>query len=284
MFVNMLNIVRNLIKEVKAYRRLSSLFTLSLLPRFIKVLIKLGIISSFPAYVAIAPDGTKILYEINSGIRSSLSDIYLNREYFKHPLYIPREGDVIVDCGAFVGLYSILVSKICKNNCRIIAIEPAPTTFKLLQENIKLNNVKNIKAFNVALANHEGRMEFLVPKVSTAVSGASTFYQNHLNALNVRDYFKITVNVTTLDNLINNEKLDHVDILKVDVEGAEILVLEGAKNLLRNKKISKLIIEIHKTINEPCKIINIINDFGYIIDAYLDINKFKGMLYARKRS
>jgi hypothetical protein len=96
----------------------------------------------------------------------------------------------------------------------------------------------------------------------------------------VEEFNKMVVKAITLDKLMEMENLSHVNIVKIDVEGAELLVLRGGQNALKSKRIDKLIVEIHKTINTPKEVMDFLINEGYNINAYFDINEFKGMLYA----
>jgi hypothetical protein len=71
--------------------------------------------------------------------------------------------------------------------------------------------------------------------------------------------------------------------MKIDVEGAELSVLRGANDALRNCRVDRLVIEIHKTVNKPQTVTGYLESRGYITDAYIDINENKGMLYASKK-
>lgn len=276
--MHIINYLKNLQLEMKVFRTPLSYLTLSILPKFFRVLKRLDVPA--PKYImAFCPDGSRILYPIfsSTGIHINLLEIYGNREYFLLGSHIPRKGDIIIDCGAYIGLYSIISSKLCGNDGKIISIEPNPTVFDHLRRNIQLNNIENVILFNIALADRKSEMEFFIPKRSAA---GSTFYQEHLSLQKVKEYNRIVVKAMTLDKLIKMEKSSHINIVKIDVEGAELLVLRGGQNALKSKKIDKLIVEIHKTINTPNKVMDFLVNEGYNINAYFDINEFKGMLYA----
>jgi len=278
--MKIIRFIKHLCRDAAVFRTPLSFITLSVFPRAFRILTKIGI--PVPKYfIAFCPDGTKFLYStLDGGIPITLLEIFGNKEYFLLNSHLPKRGDVIVDCGAYVGLYTLLSSKLCDKNGEVISIEPEPTSSDILKNNIRLNKIKNVKLFNIALMNRMGDIELLVPKVSR---GGSTFFKNHLRAQKIKRYDKIKVKAMTLDEFAKIENLDHINIMKIDVEGAELAVLKGAQNSLRNKKVNKLIIEIHKTINPPQKIIDFLIKNEYNIDAYFDFNELKGMLYASTR-
>jgi FkbM family methyltransferase len=270
---------RKFISELKLYKTLPSFFTLSVLPRILKGLNRLCI--PIPShFTAILPDGSKIVYPVffSTGIKASINDIYTHSEYFLLKSYIPKKGDIVIDCGAYIGLYSIICSKLCGDQGLVVSIEPEPNNFGMLQRNIKENRLNNIRLFNIALADRECYVEFFVPKVSAS---GSTFYNDHLEKQEIK-YSKTKVKTTTFDSLIKSLNVKNVDIAKIDVEGAELSVLYGARESLQNSVINKLVIEVHKTVVESRKIIQFLIDSGYIIDGYFDVNKIKGLLYAVK--
>jgi FkbM family methyltransferase len=263
---------------MKVFRTPLSFLTLSILPMFFRILKRLEVPA--PRYImAFCPDGSRILYPIfsSAGIHINLLEIYGNREYFLLWSHIPSKGNIIIDCGAYIGLYSIISSKLCGSDGRIISVEPNPTVFEHLRRNIQLNKIENVILFNMALADKESEMEFFIPKGSAA---GSTFYLEHLSLQKVEEFNKMVVKAITLDKLMEMENLSHVNIVKIDVEGAELLVLRGGQNALKSKRIDKLIVEIHKTINTPKEVMDFLINEGYNINAYFDINEFKGMLYA----
>jgi len=268
---------RKFLSELRLYKTPSSFFTLSALPRILKGLAKLGV--PVPNhFTAICPDGSKIFYPVfsDTGIRMSILDIYKYSEYFLLEQYIPKKSNIVIDCGAYIGLYSVICSKLCGDQGLVISIEPEPNSFQILRKNVRENRVNNIQLFNIALLDRECEVEFFVPKVSAS---GSTFYINHLQKQGIK-HSKTKVKTTTLDKLIKSMRLDHVDIAKIDVEGAELSVLCGAMESLQNRVINKLVIEVHKTVTKPEKIIRFLINNGYRIDGYFDVNEFKGLLYA----
>lgn len=261
--------------DVKMAKRIKFPFSYSLQVGALSIL--RTIVGYSPWYKLVLPYGIKCLYNASGGISGSIDDILFKREYFLLDLYKPRERDVVVDVGAYVGLYSILSSKIVGNDGFVIAIEPEPHTFRLLVENLKLNNLDNLLPLNFALSDQEGEIEFYVPKITSG----SSFNLAHLKTQKIKDYATTRVKAKTIDFMVKNSILRYVDIMKVDVEGAELSVLRGARNSLEERLIDRLIVEVHKTVNTPEILIEFLKSYGYIIDAYFDINEYKGMLFSR---
>lgn len=143
-------------------------------------------------------------------------------------LHFLRPEDVFVDVGANMGSYSILAAGVC--GADTIALEPVPTTFKRLLENIRLNQLEGkINPVNAAAGEATGELLF-------TTSGDTT---NHIATVN--DLDTIPVPVIPLDSILER----HPSLIKIDVEGYETAVLRGARQTLRDKNLKALIIELN---------------------------------------
>jgi FkbM family methyltransferase len=137
-----------------------------------------------------------------------------------------KYNNTFVDCGTFIGYYSVRMSKVFK---KVISFEPNPATLPLLYENLSLNNVTNVKVHEVAVGDVKSKAVLKLRR------GMSTL-------LDVDCCSKTEVAVDTLDNLLAGE--DKIDLIKLDVEGYEEKVLLGAKNIISKHK-PLFIIEHH---------------------------------------
>ena len=150
---------------------------------------------------------------------------FLNQGWFEYReaaflwLYL-RDGDTVLDCGAHIGLYSLLASKIIRTKGKILAIEPNPEVGRYLEMNLAAHGAGTVQVRQVALFREAGEMS-----LHLGDQGRSG-YSSLVNA-SVSDV-SVTVPVTTLDRLLAEEPLARVDFMKIDVEGAEIDVLAGA--------------------------------------------------------
>lgn len=187
---------------------------------------------------------------------SLFEDMFLNDEY-----YIKlRRNPTIVDLGSEIGL-SVTYFKSIYPDARILAFEPDPASFVLLRQNIEVNRLKNVKAYNYALSDKVGVLPFYVDK---QVEGSLT-----MSLYPTRQQRKINVNVKRLSSLLTRR----IDLLKMDIEGAELSVL---KDLVKSRKISlisHMIIEYHHHIvnrkNNLSAVLHILEKegFGYQIQA-----------------
>jgi FkbM family methyltransferase len=132
-----------------------------------------------------------------------------------------RPGDTVVDLGANVGLITLVAAKIVGNNGVIYSFEPHPKTFGFLQGNIEHNRATNVKSYNIALGNHDGEVTF---------SDGLLDDGNHI----IFDETGIQVRVNRLDTIL--PELLTVHLLKIDVEGFEKFVFEGAPRILQRTR------------------------------------------------
>lgn len=136
------------------------------------------------------------------------------------------EGDIVADCGANIGLTGLFFARCVGSTGKVVGFEALPANARVANENIQLNQVKNFEIQNQALGSHEGTIEFIdAPNGSVG---------------QIEGMKSIIVPMTTLDKSFIKEQ---PTFLKIDVEGYEIEVLKGAKNILTKKP--KLDIEIH---------------------------------------
>jgi len=142
---------------------------------------------------------------------------------FQRSLECVAAADVAFDVGAHVGAWSLLAVR--RNpGVRVHAFEPVPETARRLSEHIALNGAAGIIANAVAVGAAEGARPFFA--VERQNTGAASFYARRPDQREVR------VPVVTLDAYVERERLGRVDVVKVDVEGAEMLVFQGATRLL----------------------------------------------------
>ncbi|MFO7446773.1 MAG: FkbM family methyltransferase [Ignavibacteriaceae bacterium] len=170
--------------------------------------------------------------------------------------------DVFWDIGANIGLYSLVISKNVILQNKIYAFEPEEDTFNLLQSNIKLNDARNVYAHQLALGNEVGEKIFY--SSDTPNFGAHSFVQR--TDFKVKKHGK-KVKIYTGDKLIEEKKAETPSAVKIDVEGAEILVLKGMTALLQNSKLRIILCEVHD---------NLLPLFGSSGEAVVNIIKTAG--------
>jgi FkbM family methyltransferase len=154
-------------------------------------------------------------------------------ELFKKSI---RPGMIVVDVGANVGYYTLIAAKLVKDYGRVYAFEPEPRNYELLVKNIQINGYTNVIPLQKAVSNVSGKVKLFLDKVNL---GKHSLSQN-----NVRKAGFVEVEAVTLDDFfINIVKNVKVDFIKIDVEGAEGLVIEGADRILRDNDNLKIMME-----------------------------------------
>jgi FkbM family methyltransferase len=185
-----------------------------------------------------------------------INDVLGHRIYTK---YFPING-VTVDIGANIGVFSVCASKQAE---QVIAFEPFPENYQVLKRNIELNAAENIKTFQIAIGSkNQSRLLSIDPKTSLD----HTFYpkQDLSNT--------VVVKTITLEEVFTLNRLDRIDFLKMDCEGAELEIIENTPTELLTR-IHKMVMECHRG-NEQ-KIMEILTKSGFRV-VYGD----KSTLYA----
>jgi len=163
-----------------------------------------------------------------------------------------KDDMVIVDIGSNIGFYTLFAAKRI-NTGKVIAFEPSPDTFKRLQNNILINNFKNIVANDYAVGKHEGIAELTMCEDSAKcyIEKLNTTSKNHMEK----------VKVISLDKYISIHSIPKINYLKVDVEGYELDVLMGGIKLLRHNPPELIQLELYNEFlaRNKCTVQNVID-------------------------
>jgi FkbM family methyltransferase len=147
-------------------------------------------------------------------------------------------GMTVVDVGAHHGLYSLLLSKRVGPRGRVFAFEPSPRERARLEKHLRANRCRNVSVHPFALGSKSGSGDLFL------VDGAED-YCNSLRPPAVSAATgKIRIEVTSLDEFLEHADVHHVDFLKLDVEGAELDVLKGARRTLGVNPKPILLVEV----------------------------------------
>lgn len=184
--------------------------------------------------------GRRLCHERIFGYRVHFFDyrtfVFLFKEVFLYEDYYfqarsPRP--FVLDCGANIGM-ALLYIKLLYPQARIVSFEPDETTFVVLQKNVQENRLQDVTLLNAALSNQDGETEFFF---DPAKPGALTM------SIHQTRMPKSSRRVKTLR--LSSYVEDHVDFLKIDVEGAEKLVLDDLAQERKLERISEMVIEYH---------------------------------------
>jgi FkbM family methyltransferase len=140
-----------------------------------------------------------------------------------------RQNWVCFDVGSNFGYYAMLISHFSNRQAHVYAFEPLQRNYDLLNQNKSLNHLENLKTFKLALSANGGTVEFLIPPPGNLGHGRLA-----------NDYNKSTddrgvelVQTATLDDFVRANQISRVDFIKVDIEGAEMMFLTGARETLQ---------------------------------------------------
>lgn len=170
---------------------------------------------------------------------TTYDEIFVMNIYERRRDFIPNEHDVVLDLGAFIGLYTLKHYKAK----RIFAFEPHPISYTLLCSNIRLNELENVKCFNYAIWSQSGYLPFY--EEDFLVSSSTLISEWHKNT-HKRVFMIKTV---SFDQLIEQRVIPaYIDIAKVDIEGAEMEFIKGGEQSLSRGYINRMVIEVHKRV------------------------------------
>ena len=219
----------------------------------------------------------KILQLFPSGLQQIIRNTYYKIKFInarwehEKDLFIVekvlRENMVAVDVGANYGLYSKFMSQFVGSIGTVYAFEPILKTFISLSNNVKGNRYSNIKIFNSALSDKEGKVEMVIPNYE---SGGENLYEARISS-EITGENSESVNTQVLDKILQSEK--KIDFIKIDVEGHEMNVLKGSLKTIKNSS-PIFLIEINGGINPKNEnansIIDLLKEFHY--ESFIRVN------------
>jgi len=181
---------------------------------------------------------------------------YVNR-FFKNKLTL-KPGGIMLDIGANIGWYSIVMAKEC--GLEVFAFEPHPFNFSMLRENIRINNASNIHAYQNAIAEKEGRMKLHVYK--------SYNMGRHSLVNHGKTGLFHEVEAISIDGFMAKQGLDKapVEMFKIDIEGFEMAALRGAATTLSRTRyvFSEFSPAIMRSISESSvEYVDLMKDLGF---------------------
>jgi FkbM family methyltransferase len=183
------------------------------------------------------------LYDTNLLVNTS---DFIGDAVYKTGLYEPgiiwflkehlHKGDIFCDIGAYIGDTACIASRFVGDEGYVYAFEPSLDNYKMLYENIRRNNLRNVKSFRIALGSEKS-----VANISIRTSlnrGADSLVPKK-----IEDKSCEITSVTSIDLLVENQDMKIPNLIKIDVEGYELEVLKGARNLLKSKQAPILSLE-----------------------------------------
>lgn len=191
-----------------------------------------------------------------SGLGSIL-EIVTNNEYVLDS-YVNNKDKVFFDIGANIGIATIIMAKLNPEST-IYSFEPNRKVFSMLLKNIELNNLSNVKAFNLAVSNKINKQ--LTLSIYSIWSGASsTCADQQLFSSHWNDNQSYQVDCISFDDVIINNNIDSIYLLKIDCEGAEFDIIYDSE-LFKKGVVKNIVGEFHdlkynKSLNKSQELIN----------------------------
>jgi FkbM family methyltransferase len=208
-------------------------------------------------------------YDRNLKIKLNIDELIQQQIYFLE-FYDPQginflkkqltKGDVFIDIGANIGCYSLIASKLVGENGQVYAFEAIKNIHERLVFNVQLNNLKNVTIENKAVHEKTELLEFFVSRHENL--GMSSIFHHDAESGKTEK-----VNAISLDDYFSINKLNRVNLIKMDIEGAELFALKGMQSIISTYR-PVVIMEIcddilQNTSYESIDIINYFNDLNY---------------------
>lgn len=178
-------------------------------------------------------NGTKCIIRNRSDAVVFLENFFLDN-YDREEGFSIKENDIVIDIGAHVGYFTIYAAKKAKNG-KILSFEPSKESFNVLKNNLKINNIENVNVENIGVRSKSGASVLYVDKNNEI---GNSMFSNDENLI------KENVQVTSVPEIIKKYKIESIDLLKLDCEGAEYeIILELPPSILNT--IKKIAMEVH---------------------------------------
>lgn len=170
-------------------------------------------------------------------------------------------GNIVIDVGAHAGMFTVKAAKLVGDKGLVVAIEPEPRNLALLQRNIESHRLNNVKVISKAICDKATTLRLYLQ----SHSGAHSLYHSPGNC--------IEVEADSLDNIVSDLGLDHVDFVKIDAEGAGLEVLRGAEKVLASPGIKLSIASYHVLPDGQPELPGIV--------SYLESRQFQTQIYIK---
>lgn len=187
-----------------------------------------------------------------------------------------KKDDVIFDIGANIGEYTLYAASFINSNGKVYSFEPVQSVFNILKQNVDLNShLRNkIICVNKGLGNKKAILPIYDEQNNINEGLFSIHQKNFIQSKKIQD-----IEIDTLDNFVNENYIDRIDFIKIDVEGNELYVLQGAESCLKKLQ-PKLLIEMsEKNFNAAGytkqDIFNFLESLGYLIHLILKRGNLK---------
>ena len=185
----------------------------------------------------------RIKIRVRSTDLMTLTNVWMINEYDIEDFEI-NVNDTVIDIGAHIGLFSLLVSQRCKTG-KILSFEPVRENFDLLVSNLKLNHIENVLPFNMAISKNLDKLNLFLNDDQSA------------HSIFPKSSESISVESTSLQKIFEENKISSCKLLKLDCEGAEYEIIDSLPSEYLNK-IQNIVMEYHSADTKPELVKNLI--------------------------
>lgn len=171
-----------------------------------------------------------------------------------------NKGDIVLDIGANIGFYTLIFAELVGEEGKVFAFEPDPDNFDLLRKNVRVNSYKNVVLVQKAASNKTGKLKLYLSEDN---KGDHRIYDPH----DGRRF--IEIESVQLDDYFRNYD-SKIDFVKMDIQGAEGLVLQGMANLLEKNKNMTILTEFSPMAlkgagTDPKQYLRLLTENGFIL-------------------
>lgn len=195
------------------------------------------------------PDGTVLKHRAH--------DLCVINEVAKEDVYglfRIKPGETVVDCGAHIGAFALMAARKVGPSGRVLAVEPGPESGALLAENAARAGLAQLDIRACALGDRDGVTELYLGTGPEGNPAADTVFPT-------ADRRAMRVPMRRLDGVLKEERLGAVDHLKIDVEGAELMLLAGARETLARTR--RVVMEVHPERLDPEAVLSVLKSAGF---------------------
>jgi len=235
-----------------------------------KLIISIGrIIHSFSKSDFVEIEGRKMFTQNNDGLALSIFKIYEPNQTEIVKKYV-REGDIVIDIGAHVGYYTLLMAQLVGENGKVYSFEPDPVNFQLLKKSVEINGFENVVLIQKAVSNITDKVKLFLGDDDSAIN---RIYDAKLGDAKE----SIDVDSVTIDEYFKeNDEL--INFIKLDSEGSEVKIINGMKQFLSRNKELVMMTEffpflIKKSGDEPNQYLKSLEKSGFSLYNILDKNE-----------
>jgi len=184
-------------------------------------------------------DGHKMFLDSNDSLRLSINGVYEEFETEIVKKYV-KSGDVVLDIGANIGYYTLILARLVGKKGKVFAFEPDPENFNILQRNVEINGYHNVVLLNKAVVNKTG-------KIYLSLSEENKGDHRIASSLSRKT---IEIESIKLDDYFENDQ--NIDFIKMDIQGAEDAAIHGMIQLLTQNKEMKMLTEFSPNLLKEC--------------------------------